>query len=735
MKRTWILVMLFSNITFQVMNSSEEIINNSTPFIKTGPLVGVNSNKKRISLNFESPSEVYPDFFTYLFDRIDALINDLYSLDDQSYIEKCQSYQVLDKSFFNNQLSNHPELKMGEIKNSDNNNILQALWLVSFGLYISVKHYFNQDLDEKDLKEVRSALLDKYYIFVQHYLVPMTRYFLEKMDFVLESGDYKDLILYELEDMGLEGNSLIDLLIEYEVKEKKYLLFKCENLFLSSIQTLMKSFYQDRRSYQNICKKLCETNKDVLNNLARNSYIDLSHVKNNDGSDLLALFLIQALQIKYLFDQGSMDREKYDIFKDEYLLPMVKYLLENISILRKDRLNQEPIVYLKEFDITNDEIKKELKNIKQKLDVADNHPVKKGSDNLTKILNSQDIEWQYLLSALMSITLFSGVLSDDSINQVNAILQTVFFNLGKYNSNIKSSDIPYVKLFVNMLFDKVKKDLDTDPLMKTPQNKGRLAALLRIAALCGNNDIIKLAIQNGANVNEESKLGGGTVLGEAVRSRNIDSVNLLLRNGASLDVGTTITRLHRLLDLAISNNDVDMVKLLESKGLLESQGLINIFDQLQSSFMNALTYKAVDVIKYLATKKIDIKAESEVGYSPLSYFLYTCDINNEDPNLINPTTKEIIDLLLEKGADINRIDSSLEGTPLIVAVRKNSLPLIEYLLEKGADPRIRNRIGKTAYDEIEYIIASNGGLTPERIREFRDIQALLNKYAKRYKAD
>ena len=57
----------------------------------------------------------------------------------------------------------------------------------------------------------------------------------------------------------------------------------------------------------------------------------------------------------------------------------------------------------------------------------------------------------------------------------------------------------------------------------------------------------------------------------------------------------------------------------------------------------------------------------------------------------------MVQSLVEAGANINAVDE-YGKTPLMCACGTCNVPLIEYLLSKGADTTIRDRDGDTAFD-------------------------------------
>ncbi len=67
--------------------------------------------------------------------------------------------------------------------------------------------------------------------------------------------------------------------------------------------------------------------------------------------------------------------------------------------------------------------------------------------------------------------------------------------------------------------------------------------------------------------------------------------------------------------------------------------------------------------------------------------------------LTNDKLKDIITLLLEKGADPN-IETTLGSTPLITAASKGNVEIVKILLYFGADPKYRTRSGTTVMNVL-----------------------------------
>ena len=132
-----------------------------------------------------------------------------------------------------------------------------------------------------------------------------------------------------------------------------------------------------------------------------------------------------------------------------------------------------------------------------------------------------------------------------------------------------------------------------------------------------------------------------------------------------------------------------------------------------------------DVIKLLVKKieslKNKNKKNSELG--PLCYRLFDYLIRNQSNNLVLRFHHRYHNLF-----DINITDPCNQNdTLLIIATRENSINLIRYFLEKGADPNITNDYGNTAmhyaisykYFDIADVLRKNGAR--EDIANFRGL--------------
>ncbi len=109
--------------------------------------------------------------------------------------------------------------------------------------------------------------------------------------------------------------------------------------------------------------------------------------------------------------------------------------------------------------------------------------------------------------------------------------------------------------------------------------------------------------------------------------------------------------------MALSNGSVDMVRMLLDKG-----ADLNIYDE-----------KGLTPIHRIITQE---------GYTGSSYY---------------PAT-ELIEVLLEYGADINKPTKKEQFTPLIYSAQEHKAKIMQYLLESGANDELTDKKGLTVLD-------------------------------------
>ncbi len=230
-------------------------------------------------------------------------------------------------------------------------------------------------------------------------------------------------------------------------------------------------------------------------------------------------------------------------------------------------------------------------------------------------------------------------------------------------------------------------------ITKLFQNGGGYSALHR-AARYGFVDTIKLLLDNGAIINIKSLATGGTPLHTAASIKSYNAATYLVERGADLEVadfsGDTP------LFTAVKVFDPDMVKTLVKLGSkINVQSKVNVLTTpLNIAIMNLDPFnhrKAINIMKTLLDNNADVNFSSSNGNTPLITASYNSDMIQ---------SIEKVKLLLTKGPNLNLVNDKGE-TALMLAAGKGNTTVVKLLLDKGADVSIRNGAGETAMSYAE----------------------------------
>ena len=190
---------------------------------------------------------------------------------------------------------------------------------------------------------------------------------------------------------------------------------------------------------------------------------------------------------------------------------------------------------------------------------------------------------------------------------------------------------------------------------------------LAIAASNNNLELVEILIEKGADINQTNNYGS-TCLHEAARKGKVDIVELLINHGADINI-----------------EDKDgytplLLALLESSFFVKERFLHPLIYQYLDSIQETRILCINLLIKKGAEVNIEIhdvtpfcyigKYHDDLGSSALHHAVIMADI-------------PLIELLIEKGADLNTLNNKGQ-TPLIKAVESNNTNIVNLLLEKGA---------------------------------------------------
>ena len=277
--------------------------------------------------------------------------------------------------------------------------------------------------------------------------------------------------------------------------------------------------------------------------------------------------------------------------------------------------------------------------------------------------------------------------------------------------------------------------------------------LLFSAIACGNQDIVKLLLEHGADTNEVDKTGY-TPLSKLLEERysqkkmfagasssrertvNKEIIKALLMYNADpnyLDANGTTP-----LIKAIEHDDHDIILLLLEHNADPNKTGIDKETPLFKATKN-LDAKA---ISYLLEYHADPNWETVSGTTPLleavSYGAHRIELllldhyrtnpNQADNKGITPLLEAIendnlksIRYLLEAYADPNKADNN-GITPLLKAIENGQTNIVEILLKNGANPNHRNMDGNTA------LAAAIESATAEEVSKLLEYGASPNRY-------
>lgn len=218
-------------------------------------------------------------------------------------------------------------------------------------------------------------------------------------------------------------------------------------------------------------------------------------------------------------------------------------------------------------------------------------------------------------------------------------------------------------------------------------------------------EMVKFFLDKGAEINEKVWPHSVTALGLAIRAKNTKMENLLLSNGASLFMSGAL----------LYNNDLESVEKLLKAGMNPNCTPYSSQDPLILAAYDGNYSLAKLLIKYGAdinTQKS--QPEGDYGNTPLVHAALKNNLklaklllqNGANPNvsgtsvdilhmLAKRNNSEMIELLLEYGAELEKTTYSEKDTPLMVAVKNRRKDAIKVFLKYKANILAINAKGES----------------------------------------
>jgi len=263
---------------------------------------------------------------------------------------------------------------------------------------------------------------------------------------------------------------------------------------------------------------------------------------------------------------------------------------------------------------------------------------------------------------------------------------------------------------MNKLFIKVTSDirdnnikdiisiLDQTPQLINYQFGENESSLLHQSCFYKNPEIIKLLIEKGADVNLISD--DYTPLGFASKNTCFECIKILLANGANINGTDSIMKIPLMIALA------------KSSELFSNTNFNNITKEDKNSY--------IDIIKYLINKGSDLNHRDIYGWTSIFYAIeFGSPIqiielllrNGSDVRNLSNIGNSVLQIACKRRSldvikvlfDLNKITKltinipdNFGTTSLIEATNRNNFDIVEFLLNNGADPSLKDKSGKTA---------------------------------------
>ena len=182
---------------------------------------------------------------------------------------------------------------------------------------------------------------------------------------------------------------------------------------------------------------------------------------------------------------------------------------------------------------------------------------------------------------------------------------------------------------------------------------------IMIASGYGNKEIVQLLLKNGAKPDNNCSESNPTALYFAAKQGFYDIVKILIQYKANINY-TDADGMHPIDLINFEKDNMDILKFMVDNGA----------DYKFKFFLAIGSNDVKSVKKMLKTENVN-QTVSEIKLTPL---MLACEYGN----------MEIIQLLIDKGAEVNQIDASGKSA-IVYTISSDKLEIARYLIDKGAE--------------------------------------------------
>jgi len=253
---------------------------------------------------------------------------------------------------------------------------------------------------------------------------------------------------------------------------------------------------------------------------------------------------------------------------------------------------------------------------------------------------------------------------------------------------IRYANVEKMRLAIDQGADLEGKNKDTIFLIDNVQSIGCTPLYIAAGVPKGNDDMIGLLLEAGANPNTRGP-DGQIPLHAAARSWHISVVELLVSGGSDVNAADKEGRTPAIIAFELGH--ADMFDLMVAHGATVSTDLMSAYkgdlSRVKSLIANGKAQEKLEqdltllhaaavggqtaIVDLLLANGLNVRSKTQAGYTALHY-------------AVAGNHREVAELLLAKGADVNTEPG--RQTPLHWAIREQHKDMIDWLLARGANP-------------------------------------------------
>ena len=241
--------------------------------------------------------------------------------------------------------------------------------------------------------------------------------------------------------------------------------------------------------------------------------------------------------------------------------------------------------------------------------------------------------------------------------------QTIFNILVQNGADVNHETLNKTTLLINAAqkknFDLLKYLLENDAPILAVNDEGKSAFQYIVGNYRGNNDLINLFLDKGADINTKDMPSGKSLMYYAIESENLDYIKELMTKGATVNV----------LDAKGERPKQDDVAII--KFIIENGADINALDSWHNSFLCiAVDNNDLELAHYLVSKGINVNQNCYFDESPIIKAI-------KDENLV------LVEFLADNNADVNAV-GYFNRNVMEYAREKDNQAIIDFLKSRGA---------------------------------------------------